>query len=65
MIENPILEFFIKHEFIIEIFLAACFSCLGKTEENSGISFCPPSSSCPEHSATFRIVRKSYTISSS
>ena len=25
MIENPILEFFIKHEFIIEIFLAACF----------------------------------------
>lgn len=25
MIENPILEFFIKQEFIIEIFLAACF----------------------------------------
>ena len=25
MIENPVLEFFIKQEFIIEIFLAACF----------------------------------------
>ena len=25
MIENPILKFFIQHEFIIEIFLAACF----------------------------------------